>query len=891
MRPDEHDLDEEIRGHLALSIKERIERGATPEAARLAALREFGYVPAIRDSMRRVWYSRWFDAIAALGQDMRVGVRSLRRAKGLSATVVVTLALGIGANAAIFSVVREVLLRPLVNRDADRLIYIRQSAPGLASENLTFSVPEIDDFKSRVTSIGAFGDFSTIEFTMIGFGEPRVVQAGVVSGSYFEVMGLRPVLGRLITAADDGRNAEGVAVLTHRFWSTTLNSDPSVVGKTVRLGTRAATVIGVLEPSVPYPAETEIIANVVTSPHHLGATMVTMRTHRMTELFGRLAPGATLESARAELEAVYADMLREHPESYSANAQMRLTATPLSDQIAAPARVILIVLLVAAALVFVIACSNVANLILARSVRRESELAVRAALGASAGALRRTLLGESLVLCSAGAVLGVVLARPLVTVVSSYAARFSVRAHDVTVDAGLLWVGAGLAIVAAVVLAFVPRLPSSHGPTGRSWLRRSRAEAARSHGEGGPLAAGVRITPGTNRRLRAFAITQVALSFVLLAAAGMLLTALIALQRTHTGYDMHQVLAIDVPTPLEAMGAKSIEFFYEASRRIDRLPGVEHVALGNVVPWRDAGRFGPGMSFEVEGHTPADGEEDPRARLRNVTPGFFAALGVPILSGRDFTEDDRGGSDLVVIVSQTLAQRLFPNGDALNRRFWWTEEYFGKPVPRRIVGVVADVDDESVVPGPALTVYHPFRQMPYANRLFVHASGDPYALVTPVTRIIREMSADQPVERAATLADVRAEVLAPERLNAFVLSGFGGVALLIAVVGVAGVLAFSVSARTREFGVRLAVGSKPRDLLLHVLLQGARIVTIGVVAGVAGGYVFGLAAASYFDNVRLPGALPVLGAAAVLIAAAILASLMPAARASRVDVLQALRSE
>jgi putative ABC transport system permease protein len=354
---------------------------------------------------------------------------------------------------------------------------------------------------------------------------------------------------------------------------------------------------------------------------------------------------------------------------------------------------------------------------------------------------------------------------------------------------------------------------------------------------------------------------------------------------------MHQVLAIDVPTSLEAMGAKSIGFLSEAARRVGELPGVEHVALGNVVPWRDAGRFGPAVSFAVEGYKPADGEEDPRARLRNVSPGFFGALGIPLLAGRDFTDDDRGGSEPVVIVSQSVAQRLFPNGDALNRRFWWTDPYFGKPLPRRIVGVVADVDDENVVPRPALAVYHPFRQMPYVNRMFVRTAADPYALVTPVTRIIREMSADQPVERAATLADVRAEVLAPERLNAFVLSGFGGVALLIAVVGVAGVLAFSVSARTREFGVRLAVGSKPRDLLLQVLSQGARIVTIGILAGIVGEYTFGIMAASYFDDVQLPGAVPVLGAAAVLVVAGILASLMPAARASRVDVLQALRSE
>ncbi|MDP2390910.1 MAG: ABC transporter permease, partial [Acidobacteriota bacterium] len=442
----DRDLDDEIRGHLALSVQERIERGDSPEAARLAALREFGYIPAARDEMRRVWYSRGFDLAEALAQDLRVGLRSLRRAKGMAATVVITLALGIGANAAIFSVVRSVLLRPLVNRDEARLIYLRQSAPGLGAENLTFSVPEIDDLKARVRTISSFGDFSTVGFTLTGLGDARVVQAGVVSGSFFEVMGLRPVLGRLLSAQDDGLDAAGAAVVTHRFWTGSLNSDPTVIGKTIGLGTRTATIVGVLEPSVPYPADTEIIANIVSSPHHMGATMITGRTHRMTELFGRLAPGATLEEARAELESVYAGMVSAHPEAYSAKAGMMVSATPLRDQITAPARAILLLLLAAAGVVFIIACSNVANLILARSVRREGELAVRAALGASAGALRRTLLAESLVLCGAGAVLGVLLARPLVAVVASFAARFSVRALDVTVDTSVLWVGAGLAM-------------------------------------------------------------------------------------------------------------------------------------------------------------------------------------------------------------------------------------------------------------------------------------------------------------------------------------------------------------------------------------------------------------------------------------------------------------
>jgi putative ABC transport system permease protein len=874
MRPDERELDDEIRGHMALSIKERIENGEDPEAARLAALREFGYVPAIRDSMRRVWYSRWLDAAAALGRDMRIALRALRRAKGLAATVVVTLALGIGANAAIFSVVRGVLLRPLVNRDEDRLLYIRQSAPGLGSENITFSVPELGDLRSRVTTISAFGEFSTVTFTMIGLGgEPRVVKAGVVDGAFFDVMGLRPVLGRLLNAQDDGPKAEGAAVLTYRFWITALNSDPSVIGKSVRLGPRTATVVGVLEPSVPYPAETEIIANVVTSPHHLGATMVTNRSHRMTELFGRLAPGVSLDQARAELTAAHAAIVREHPEAYSAKANIQLKVSKLRDQIAAPARTVLLLLLAAAGVVFIIACSNVANLILARSVRREGELAVRAALGAGTGALRRTLLAESLVLCGAGAVLGLLLARPLVAMVSGYAARFSIRALEVTVDSSVLWVGAGLAIVAAVLLAYVPRLPSA----------------------GLGLANGsVRITPGTNRRLRVFATTQIACSFVLLAGAGMLLATLVSMQHAATGYDdMRHVLAFDIPTSATGVGmgdAKVLDFYAEATRRIAELPGVEAAAVGAVVPWRDARSF-PRFTFSVEGYTPAEGEEKPRGRMRSVSPRFFGVVGVPIVAGRDFSEADNRDGEPVVIISQSIAQRMFPNGEALNRRLTWTHPLTGKPIANRIVGVAGDVDDENVVRGPAMTFYMPLNQIGIGGRLFVRATGDPYALVPSVTRVIRGIAPDQPVERGATLADVRAEELSPSRLNAFVFSAFAGIALLIAVVGVAGVLAFSVSARMREFGVRLAIGSAPRHLLTRVLSEGMQIAAIGVAAGAAGGYLLVRAAATYIDSVQLPGALPVLAAAAVLIGAAVVASLMPAARASRVDVLQALRSE
>ena len=872
MRPDQRDLDDEIRGHLALEIKDRIDRGENPEIARREALRELGYVPAVREEMRRVWYSRWYDAAEGLARDVRLALRSLSRARALSVAVVATLAAGIGANTATFSVVRSVILRPLVNRDADRLIYIRQTAHGIRTENLTFSVPEIDDITSRATSVAAFGDFSTVDFTMVGFGnDPRIVKAGVVNGAFFDVMGLRPVLGRLLNATDDGPAATGAVVLTHHFWTTVLRADATVVGQAIRLGPGVATAVGVLEPSVPYPEETQIIANMVTSPHHLGATMNTDRRHRMTELFGRLAPGTTLEGARAELEAIHASMLREHPEAYSAQAEVQLEVRTLGDQLASPARTILLVLLAAAGVVFVIACSNVANLILARTVRREGELAVRAALGAGRLALRRTLLAESLLLAAAGAVCGLLLAYPLMSVVSRYASRFSVRALDATVDVSVLWLGAALAMLAAMLLAFVPRLPSS-----------KRA--------GGPGLAGggLRVTARTGRRLRLFAVVQMACSFVLLTGAGTLIAVLTALQTADTGYDMRRVLTVDVPPSATGVGtAATFTFFREAMRQIGELPGVEGVATGMIVPWRDRGG-GMKFQFGFEGYEPAGGEENPTCRLRPVSPGFFAVLGVPVLVGRDFTDGDRRDADLVAIVSESVARRLFPDRDAVNRHLWMGQD---RSQSRRIVGIVADVDDENVVQEPTMTVYLPMEQMGLPSRLFVRAAGDPYALVPSVMRTIREISADQAVERPTTLEDVRADVLTPERLNAFVFSAFGGLALLIAVVGVGGVLAFSASARTREFGVRLAVGSTPWRLRNGILWDGTRLAAGGVVFGAVGGYLVVRAAQALVGDLQLPGALPVIGAAIALVVAAVSASLVPATRAARVDVLKALRSD
>jgi predicted permease len=417
----------------------------------------------------------------------------------------------------------------------------------------------------------------------------------------------------------------------------------------------------------------------------------------------------------------------------------------------------------------------------------------------------------------------------------------------------------------------------------------------------------VRITGSTSRRQRVFAVTQIAASFVLLAAASMLITTLIALQRAQTGLDTQHVLAIDVPAMSYGKTPRQVvDFYKESIRRIDALPGVSKTAFGNVVPWRDAGGpTAPGLQFSADGHVHAAGVEDPRAQWRVTSPGFFAALGVPIIAGRDFNalDDQNNNAEPVVIVSETLARRMFPNQDAINRHVYWTDpvlQFFGGTdleksrlvAPHRIIGVTADIDDEHVVPEPIVTIYSPFEEGPiFGGRLFIHTSAHPYSLVAPVTRIIRGLSADQPIERAATLEDIRTEVLTPDRLNSLVFGVFAAVALGIAVVGVAGVLAFSVSARTREFGIRLALGAEPRRLLNGVIAEGALMAAAGVLAGAAFGFVLARLAGRYFLDIKMPGALPVFVSAFVLMAVAVIASVLPAARAARVDVTQALRSE
>lgn len=607
--------------------------------------------------------------------------------------------------------------------------------------------------------------------------------------------------------------------------------------------------------------------------------MVTGREHRMTEVFARLAPGADLDSARAELRTAHASMLSDHPDVYKPADHYRIDVTRIHDQINARANTILWVLFAASGLLFVIACSNVANLVLARTVRRESELAIRSALGASTAALRRSLLAESLVLCGSGVLAALLIAAPMVSILGRYASRFSVRADGLTLDFNLVWFGIALALVAAVCLAFVPRLPAANASQSLS------------------LAANAtRVTGGSSRRLRLFAITQITASFLLLAGAAALMRTLYVLEQTQPPFETAHVLAVNLPVMSYGRTPEQVQDFYrDAVRRVAALPGVEHVASGFSVPWRDGRELNINFMFRIDGGKRENNNEDPRARFRSISPGYFETLGVPVIEGRDFRDSDKAGAENVVIVSKSVEQTLFPGQSAINRELHWTDgvmKFIGIGYgPRRIVGVVPDVDDENILPSPAMAVYQPVEQEWVAGRLFVRAKQDPYALVPAITRTIHEIAQDQPVERASTLEDIRAEVLSPDRLNAIVFGGFAGVALLISVVGVAGVLAFSVSGRTREFGIRMALGAHPRSILANVLSEGLVIACIGIAAGCIAGFGLTRLMGTFIPGVQMPGALTFVASAVLILAAAVIASTVPAARAAKVDPVEALRSE
>jgi putative ABC transport system permease protein len=885
------ELREELQTHLDMETAEQIRRGLAPDEARRQALLASGGLTQAVEAVRDRRGLPWIEHIVA---DVRYALRTLRHSPAFTAVVVITLALGIGANTAIFSVVRGVLLKPLPNRDGDRLLYLQQSADGPGQTNISFSVPEVHDLRTGVPALGGIAEYSPWNLTLQGNDGAVRLDVGLVTGNYFDVMGLSPALGRLTRPGDDGPGVPPVMVLTHDFWTKRFGGDPTIVGKQVQLDGQSVTVIGVLQPAPFFPDRIDALLNMVVSPHHVSAMMVQNRSHRMTQVVARLAPGASVAQARTEIAAVYAGMRRDYPAAYNPGSHYRVAVIPFKEALGERARLTLWLLMGAAAFVMIISAANVANLTLMRGVRREHELVVRAALGAGVARLRRLLLVENLLLTLAGAALGVGIALGGVQLLVALAARYSPRAGEIRLDGVVLGFTLALSAALALLLSFIAALPQEG--TFASWI-----------------SAGVRRLSGSLRKQRlqrGLVVAQVAVSVVLLAGAGLLTRTMVRLSAVDSGLRAEEVLALDVPLLqlsggptggsdpmawfrhlLELDAAAKLQ--YERMRsEIRALPGVSEAGLGSSMPLATSL-----MAFEVkaEGRPTAVGAAEPDADVRTASPEYFRASGIPLVRGREFTSTDQPGAGLVVIVNQTFADQFFPGEDPVGKRIAWTGELLKlSPISgdwRTIVGVTGNTRDGGLDAEPRATVFMPFTQMlSIGGALVIRADSNAPGLVAAVTRLVHRIAPTAPIVRVLTLAQIKDQSVAPRRLNAELISSFGILAVIIAAVGIAGVLGFSVSARTNEIGIRMSLGADRGRVQRMILSEGGALLALGLVLGVAGAYIAGGIIRGLLFGVPPHDPLTFIGVAALMAAIGVVACWIPALRAARIDPAIAMRA-
>jgi putative ABC transport system permease protein len=811
--------------------------------------------------------------------DFRYAFRSLLRSPGFTIAVVITLGLGIGANTAIFSAVRGVLLRPLPHRDGDRLVYLRQSALAKGSDNIAFSVPEINDFRQQSRTLADIAEYSPLTLNLVEDHGASQVNVGLVTANYFHVMGLAPVIGHGFGPADDGAGAAPVIMLAHEYWVTHFGGDTSVVGRSLRIGGKNATVVGVLQPAPFFPQKVDAIMNMAVSEHHVSALMIQGRTHRMTEMIARLAPGVTVAQARADVAAITARVHAEYPDVYDAGSGYAVTLTPFKEILGKDARLTLSLLMGVAAFVLVIACANVANLTLMRGVRREHEMLVRAALGAGTARLRRLLLAEHLALALAGAVLGLAITYSGVGMLAAFTARLSNRAGEIRVDGVVLAFTVFVALLVAVLLSFAPRI-------------------GRDHQLGAGLSsAGARST-GTRRRRglqQGLVVTQVAVSVMLLTGAGLLVRSMQRLAAVDPGLDTRNVLTMEVPADFAALQNRdlAVSQYQRMAHELKAVPGVEVVGIGSNVPLRTSGF---NLDVKAEGRSLAVGEPVPQAEYRTADPGYFTASGIPIVAGREFGVIDDARAPRVVIINQTLARLLYPGLDPIGRRITWTGDvlrFIGmKEEWRTIVGVSGDTRDGGLDAKPVRAVFMPFAQGDFpTGGLVIRTEVNPMGLAVAAREVVHSIAPEQPVEKVLPLDAIRDESVGPRRVNAMLVGSFGVLALVIAAIGIAAVLAFSVNARTSEIGVRMSLGARPGQVLAMVLREGGVLVAFGLAIGVAGS----LALSRYIRALLFevgPNDPATLGSVVLAMAAiGVAACWIPGARAARIAPSEALRSQ
>ncbi|MDP6579230.1 MAG: ABC transporter permease [Vicinamibacterales bacterium] len=812
-------------------------------------------------------------ALDRLIRDMRYGMRTLWRSPGYSLLVVITLALGIGANTAIFSVVNGVLLRPLPYQDGHELVLARQSAMRAGAENIPFSVKEIIDYRDLLETLDGFVEYHGMSFTLLNRGEPDRVLTGVVSSNFFDVLGVQPLLGRSFVETDDDLGAEAVLVLSYPYWQQRFGGDPNVVGAVFEMNDQPHTVVGVLPPIPQYPRDNDVYMPTSACPFRARgeARMHEDRTaFRGMTAFGRLRDGVTVERFGTDLATVAGRLQQDFPDVYEPESGYTAVTAPLTEELTSSARPMLLILLGTTGLVLLIACANVANLTLARMLRRERELALRSALGAGRGRILAQVLTETTLLAVVGAGLGLVLAGMGLDLLVSFAGMLTPRTSQISIDGWVLAFTLAVAVATGLAFGIAPALSA-----------RANVTALK---EGGAQTTDA----GTVHWFRnVLTIAQVAVSFMLLVGAGLLLASFYKLQQVDPGFRPDNVLTAEVfPNWSKYRTPESRrQLFTGVLERIESRPGVLSAAAASDVPLE--GQPARQQAFEIEGRRYEDPDLRPELELRVASPGYFETIGVGLLSGRAFTNlDDEEGLG-VAIISRSLAQRHWPDSDPIDRRVtlnggrdWLT-----------IVGVVGDVRYGGLDSEPPDALYRPFLQVSGATRILVRARMDPLSLATEVREAVHDVDAEQPVESFSTLEQARTDTLATRRLTMLLLAIFAALALVITVTGIAGVVATSVSQRTREFGVRMALGAEPASLLRMVMRQGLTMVILGLLLGLAGALALSRVLASLlFDTMPTdPSTFAIVSV--VLLVAALAACFLPARRTMRVDPMVALRTE
>ncbi|HVR11699.1 MAG TPA: ABC transporter permease [Thermoanaerobaculia bacterium] len=813
--------------------------------------------------------------IIQLWEDLRLTLRQLRAHPGFSTAIVLTLALGIGANTALFSVAESILLKRLPYAHGDALVHVVPRIPATVGDQLYFPVPEVFEYRRQSRTLAEVMEYHSMTFNLVGSGEPDRIQTGVVSANFFGAFGVTPLLGRGFRAGDDQPGADPVLLLTYDYWHRHFGGDPGIVGRRLRLNDRPILIIGVLPPLPAYPGKNQIYVPTSACSFRSSEHAKADRSLRFIEIWGRLQPGTDGSHAQAELATIAGRIGRAFPAPEVSN--MDLEVVPVKEELVGTFRSRVMILLAIAGMVLLIVCANAANLTFARLLRRERELMVRAALGASWARLSRLVLLENLVSSLLGGACGCVLAWTGLGALVAFAHRFTPRADEIRLD--------GFALLFSLALSLLAGFVSGWLPASRA-LRRDVADGLKC---GGERSAGASTK---HHRFRDLMVTaQVGFSFALLIGAGLMVRSLIRLLQVDPGLRSEKVLTADVPLPPSRYGAspaKQAAFYQRLLTELAADPEVVAAATSSDVPMASAEPMTP--SYRVAGQPVPAGQPSPRADLHVASDDYFRVLGIPLLAGRTFARHDDLGSPRVVLINRSLAHRWWPNRSALGRQIG-IDVHTGGPGWRTVVGVVGDVRQEGLEAPPRPAIYVPYQQMIGAgSQVFVRTRTDPMSALAKLRAIVRTIDPDQPVASAQTLEQVRGEALSPTRLTTTLLLLFAGLGLAIAALGIGAATSFAVAERVPEIAVRMAVGADRERVLRLLLSRGMRPVLAGLACGLVAALALTRLLGGLLYGIQATDPLALAGALLVLLAIGALACYVPARRAAGLDPLTALRS-